>query len=94
MDFNLIISRSISLHHCPECKSTGSLDRVRISSLWDNILLKIFQLRSYHCRKCKWSGKVFLYKIRNNPWKIIGNYGILVLILFVFLILVNLYFRK
>jgi len=72
----------------------GSLDRVRIDNLYDKILLKVFQIRSYHCRICKWSERIFLFKIRNNPGKIILNYLIVIGAFAAFLIIISLFMRK
>lgn len=94
MDFKLIIPRSISMGHCPNCKSVGTMDRVRIDKLWDKILLNIFRFRSYHCRECKYFGKFFLYKLRNNPLRIVINYCILALILFVVFFVLNIVIKR
>ncbi len=94
MDFKLIIPRSMSFVNCPECNSSGSLDRVRNDDLWSQILLKVFQVRGYHCRICKYEGRFFLYKIKNNPLRIILNYVLLIVILFVVLLVANIILKK
>lgn len=94
MNFKLIVPRGISLGHCPKCDSMSSLDRVRIDSIYDKILLKVFQIRSYHCRICKWSGRLFLYKIKNNPGKILLNYALVIGSFVAFLIIISLFMRK
>ncbi len=94
MDFKLIIPRSINLVNCPNCDAEGSLNRVRIDNIYDKVLLKVFKIRVYHCRECKWVGRFSLYKIRNNPGKVLLNYTIVTIIFLVFLFFVNIYFRK
>jgi hypothetical protein len=89
MDFRLIIPRSVSLGHCPKCDRPGSLDRVRNDGIFDKILLKVFQTRSYHCRECKWVGKLFLYKIINKPGKVLINYAIVIISFSLFLLIIN-----
>lgn len=93
MDFRLIVPRSVSLGRCPNCDKPGSLDRVRAGGNYDNLLLKVFKIRSYHCRECKWIGRFFLYKLVNKPGKVLINYAIVLISFSIFLLIVNYYIK-
>jgi hypothetical protein len=93
MDFRLIIPRSVSIGHCPNCDRPGTLDRVRINGIYDKVLLKVFHIRSYHCRECKWIGKFLLYKLVNKPGKVLINYAIVLIGFSIFLLVVNHYIK-
>lgn len=94
MDLKLFVLKSVSSGHCPKCNAIASLDRVRMTGFADKVLLKIFQFRSYHCRVCKWEGKVFLYKVRNNYKIILLKYAILIISSIIFIVLINLILKK
>ena len=61
---------------------------------FEKVMLKLFKLRSYHCRVCKWEGRVFLYKVRNNFRKVLVNYALLIIGLLIFLLIMNLILKK
>lgn len=94
MDFNLFVVRSVSMSHCPNCNCIASLDRVKMSGTFDKILLRIFQLRSYHCRNCKWDGRVFLYKLKSSYKRVLLNYSILIVAFLLIVFIANIILKK
>lgn len=94
MDFNLFVLRSVSMGHCPNCNAVASLDRVRMPGSFDKILLKVFQIRSYHCRNCKWDGRVFLYKLKSTYKRVLVNYALLIAIFLIIVFIANIVLKK
>ena len=94
MNFKLLIPRSISVGHCPNCNTVGSLDRIKRDSIWDNILLSVFKIRGYHCRVCKYDGKFFLFKLTKNALRVIANYCIMVSIIVIVILLLSIILKK
>jgi hypothetical protein len=94
MNFRLIVIKDVTLGSCPNCGSTGSLDRLKSKNKFESIFAKIIRRKSYHCRECKWNGKIFAYRISRNWKRIMINYLYLIIILTVILSVIFILSKK
>jgi hypothetical protein len=89
MDFRILVPRNNLFGACPKCKEELTLERVKSSGKWEKFYLSLFGLKKYHCKKCKWYGKLYIYALARNIKKVLINYLIIGLII----IVVSLIFR-
>ncbi|MDD5363326.1 MAG: hypothetical protein PHN88_14465 [Ignavibacteria bacterium] len=85
MNFRLIIVRDATVSSCPKCGTVGSLDRRKSKNRFESIFARIIRRKSYHCRECKWDGKLFAYRISRNWKSIVVNYIFLIIALLIIL---------
>lgn len=85
MDFRLIIHKNALFLPCPKCKEEMSLDRMKSKNKFEKIFLTIIRFKKYHCKSCKWNGKIFIYTITRNIKKVLLNY----LITFILLLIIS-----
>jgi hypothetical protein len=79
MDLRIVIPRNVTFGTCPKCKEPMTLERVKANSILEKKLLSLIKVKKYHCKSCKWYGKLFLYTIPRNYKKVILNYLMLIL---------------
>jgi len=81
MDFRILVHKNNLFGSCPKCNAEFSLERVKSSSKWEKFYLTLFRLKKYHCKKCKWYGKIFIYSFTKNKKKVAINYLILAIVI-------------
>jgi hypothetical protein len=87
MNFRLLIARDATVGLCPNCGTAGSLERLKSKNRFDSLFSRITRRKNYHCRECKWNGKIFTYRLSINAKKIIVNYIFLLAAIFAVLYL-------
>ncbi|MCX7833632.1 MAG: hypothetical protein N2490_05425 [Ignavibacteria bacterium] len=86
LDLKILRKRNISFANCPNCGVQFTLDRVKPETFIQKYS-KLIGFKEYHCRKCKWTGYLFIYKITEDLKKVFLNY-IIVIIIFVLLVII------
>lgn len=81
MELKLIIPRNALFGACPKCNKELALDRVKSSGKFEKFYLSLFKLKKYHCKNCKWYGKLSVYAFPKNIKKILLNYLLLLVLI-------------
>lgn len=86
-DLKIFHKKNIGFIQCPGCGEKFTLVRYKPDTIKSK-LVRLIGLKECHCKKCKWDGKIFSYKLNPNPKKLFLNYlaGILIFIILVYLI--------
>ena len=90
MDLKLFVEKNLIYSECPNCHSHTSLERVKNNSEFEKLIYTFLRIKKYHCNKCKWYGKRFIFTLSRNYVRVLFNY----LILTIFFILVVLFFNS
>lgn len=91
LNFKLFILRDASVTECPNCNVPGALDRKKSKGWSDRISQKLTMRKSYHCRECKWDGKIFNFRLSRKYKQVLLSYLIVSGAFLLVLVLLYLY---
>ena len=92
LDYNILTLKNILNVKCPVCERSGKLQRLfgygrRVK------LRRLFGFKLYHCLICKWDGYIFIYRITSNLKKILINYFITLIALYILYRIMSIIFK-
>lgn len=90
LDYRIFLRRNPLFEICPNCKTMATLERLKEPTKIRR-LPRIFGLREFHCKKCKWEGYIYLFRRNYEMKKILKNY-ITALFFLIVLYFILLYF--
>lgn len=94
MDLKLLIPRNALFGECPKCNEDLALERVKSSGKFEKFYLSVFKLKKYHCKSCKWYGKLSVYAFPKNIKRVLLNYLFLLALIAISSLTISFILRK